>query len=103
MSVSESVDKVYNESALGFELRFNVMRKEDVEFKYLKQPNVSTDAEQLNYWHHINTLINYAYFAQFILTDRDGHRARLNSTDRVGITEKMHRYAGVRQTYNHVS
>jgi len=91
MSVSEGVDKVYNEGALGVESIFDVMRAEDVEFEYLVYPDVSTDAELTE------TLVSEVkkqspkdvYLGQFISSDRDVHKAGVNSTERVEITEKI--------------
>jgi predicted AlkP superfamily pyrophosphatase or phosphodiesterase len=91
VSVSEGVDKVYNEGALGVESIFDVMRAEDVEFEYLVYPDVSTDVELTE------TLLSEVekqspkdvYLGQFISSDRDVHKAGVNSTDRVEITERI--------------
>jgi len=91
MSVSEGVDEVYSEGALGVESIFDIMRAEDIEFEYLVYPNVSTDAELTE------TLVyevekpspKDVYLGQFISSDRDVHKASVDSTERVEITETI--------------
>jgi len=91
MSVSEGVNEVYSEGALGVESIFDVMRAEDIEFEYLVYPDVSTDAELTK------TLVSEVekpspkdvYLGQFISSDRDVHKAGVDSNERIEITETI--------------
>jgi predicted AlkP superfamily pyrophosphatase or phosphodiesterase len=100
MSVSEGVDEVYHEGALGVESIFDVMRAEDIEFEYLVYPDVSTDAgltERL-----VSEVKKPSpkdvYLGQFISSDRDVHKTGVNSTERVEITEKIDKYIDIIRT-----
>jgi predicted AlkP superfamily pyrophosphatase or phosphodiesterase len=91
MSVSEGIDAIYEDGALGAESVFDVIRDKEISFNYAVYPDVTSDEELTTYL--VEEMEKGApddfYLGQFIASDRDVHKAGVDSNERMQIIQEI--------------